>query len=138
LSYFITTSEICQGISDKLGLVSRLIRTISWAIWLLAAVVLSALYAFGVNARKREFAVYACSEQHAAIARALINSPELLLVDEPTGDLDAKTSDDVLSLIKSAVEGGTAVLMVTHDPDAVSYSNKRYEIRSGILIESAK
>ncbi|MDR0944130.1 MAG: ABC transporter ATP-binding protein [Ruminococcus sp.] len=76
--------------------------------------------------------------KRAAIARALINSPEILLVDEPTGDLDAQTTDDVLSLIKSAAESGTAVLMVTHDTDAVSYSNRRYEMRSGILIESAK
>jgi putative ABC transport system ATP-binding protein len=76
--------------------------------------------------------------KRAAIARALINSPEILLVDEPTGDLDAQTTDDVLSLIKSAAEGGTAVLMVTHDTDAVSYSNRRYEMRSGNLIKSAK
>jgi putative ABC transport system ATP-binding protein len=75
--------------------------------------------------------------KRAAIARALINSPELLLVDEPTGDLDAQATDDVLSLIKSAAEGGTAVLMVTHDTDAVSYSNRRYEMRSGTLLESA-
>jgi putative ABC transport system ATP-binding protein len=76
--------------------------------------------------------------KRAAIARALINSPEILLVDEPTGDLDAQTTDDVLTLIRSAAEGGTAVLMVTHDMEAVSYSNRRYEMRSGTLIESAK
>jgi putative ABC transport system ATP-binding protein len=76
--------------------------------------------------------------KRAAIARALINSPEILLVDEPTGDLDARTTDDVLSLIMSARDRGTAVLMVTHDTDAVNYSNRRYEMRSGTLLESAK
>jgi putative ABC transport system ATP-binding protein len=75
--------------------------------------------------------------KRAAIARALINSPEILLVDEPTGDLDAQTTDDVLSLICSAAQSGTAVLMVTHDPDAVRYSDRHYEMRSGTLIESA-
>ncbi|MDR0944131.1 MAG: FtsX-like permease family protein [Ruminococcus sp.] len=53
----VRSSKIFEGISDKLGIFSRFIGTISWAIWLLAAAVLSALYAFGVNARKREFAV---------------------------------------------------------------------------------
>jgi putative ABC transport system permease protein len=53
----VRSSKIFEGISDKLGLFSRFIGTVSWAIWLLVAAVLSALYAFGVNARKREFAV---------------------------------------------------------------------------------
>jgi putative ABC transport system ATP-binding protein len=71
--------------------------------------------------------------KRAAIARALINSPEILLVDEPTGDLDAQTTDDVLTLIRFTRERGTAVLMVTHDTEAVSYSNRRFEMRSGTL-----
>jgi putative ABC transport system ATP-binding protein len=74
--------------------------------------------------------------KRAAIARALINSPEILLVDEPTGDLDAQTTDEVLSLIKSTAVVGTAVLMVTHDTDAVNYSTRRYEMRLGTLLES--
>jgi putative ABC transport system permease protein len=53
----VRSSKIFEDISDKLGIFSRFIGTVSWAIWLLSAAVLSALYAFGVNARKREFAV---------------------------------------------------------------------------------
>lgn len=71
--------------------------------------------------------------KRAAIARALINSPEMLLADEATSDLDAQTTDEVLSLFQSAAHGGTAVLMVTHESDAERYSARHYEMRAGVL-----
>ena len=69
-----------------------------------------------------------------AIARALAAKPEIILADEPTGDLDDENTAAVLSLLrKSAVEEGKAVLLVTHDSEALSYGTRIYRMESGIL-----
>ena len=54
-------------------------------------------------------------QQRIAIARALLNHPELILADEPTGNLDPETSNDIMNLLKSILERNCAVLMATHD-----------------------
>ena len=70
-----------------------------------------------------------------AIARALAGKPEIILADEPTGDLDDENTAKVLSLLrKSAVEDGKAVLLVTHDSEALPYGTRIYRMVSGSLI----
>lgn len=72
--------------------------------------------------------------RRVSIARALLSSPKLLIADEPTGDLDDETTDDIMKLFAQLAENGTAVLMVTHDTDAASYGNKMYCMKKGQLI----
>jgi len=71
--------------------------------------------------------------RRVAIARALINKPELLIADEPTGDLDAETTADIMKLLRDIAQEGTAVLIVTHELDTLSYGNKTYSMNSGNL-----
>jgi putative ABC transport system ATP-binding protein len=72
--------------------------------------------------------------RRAAIARALINSPRLLIADEPTGDLDAQTTAEIMQLFKAIAAEGTAVLMVTHELDTLDYGNKTYVMDEGNLL----
>ena len=67
------------------------------------------------------------------IARALMNSPAVLIADEPTSDLDASTTKDVMSALKSINSEGTAVIIVTHDNDILSSDIKTYTMSDGCL-----
>ncbi|MDR0663277.1 MAG: ABC transporter ATP-binding protein [Spirochaetaceae bacterium] len=71
--------------------------------------------------------------RRAAIARALINSPRILIADEPTGDLDVQTTAEIMRLFKAIAEEGTAVLIVTHELDTLDYGNKTYTMDAGNL-----
>ena len=71
--------------------------------------------------------------KRVAIARALINAPSLLIADEPTGELDKQTSTKALLLLKDIAKSGTAVLMVTHDLDAIDYCTQSFTMESGVL-----
>jgi putative ABC transport system ATP-binding protein len=62
--------------------------------------------------------------QRTAIARALANQPELVIADEPTGELDRKTGASILALIKGLQQGGLTVVMATHDPHAAQLGNR--------------
>lgn len=68
-----------------------------------------------------------------SIARALINEPEIIIADEPTGDLDDDTTEMVLKLLKGCAEAGAAVLMVTHERAALSYADILYRMEKGVL-----
>ena len=72
--------------------------------------------------------------QRVAIARALVSDPLLLLADEPTGNLDSKTGESILSLLKEmCVEEGKTIIMVTHDPKAAQTGNRLIRLRDGNL-----
>ena len=71
--------------------------------------------------------------KRVAIARALMNKPNFILADEPTNDLDAQTTKDVMSILKTIVAEGTTVLMVTHDLEATEYADRRFNISCGVL-----
>ena len=73
--------------------------------------------------------------QRVAIARAMVNSPKLLLADEPTGALDTKSGAQVLELCRSLNSEGVTVLMITHDPEIASFANRVVTIRDGELSE---
>ena len=71
-----------------------------------------------------------------AIARALINDPDIIIADEPTGDLDDETTDMVMSLLRKYADDGGAVLIVTHEKDAEKYADRTYRMQMGMLIPS--
>jgi ABC-type lipoprotein export system ATPase subunit len=76
--------------------------------------------------------------QRAAVARALVARPRLLLADEPTGNLDSATGEDVLRLLREEVhEEGTALLMVTHDDEAAARADRVHRLVDGHLVEPA-
>jgi putative ABC transport system ATP-binding protein len=75
-------------------------------------------------------------QQRVALARALINKPAIVLADEPTGNLDTKNSDAVLSMLRhSQQELGQTVLMITHNPEAASYGDRIIHMRDGEIVQ---
>ncbi|HEY6193983.1 MAG TPA: ABC transporter ATP-binding protein [Candidatus Eisenbacteria bacterium] len=73
-------------------------------------------------------------EQRVAIARALVSDPKVLLADEPTGDLDRKSAEDVLQLLERLnKEFKKTIVMVTHDPHAAERASRRYHLDKGVL-----
>jgi putative ABC transport system ATP-binding protein len=78
-------------------------------------------------------------EQRVGIARALVSDPTFLLCDEPTGDLDRKSADEILDLLARLVrEYGKTVLMVTHDPRAADHAHTVLHMDKGVLVEAAQ
>ena len=73
-------------------------------------------------------------QQRAAIARALANDPPILMADEPTGNLDSKTSDDVMQLFADLASEGRAVVMVTHERDLSRYFSRTIELADGEMV----
>jgi putative ABC transport system ATP-binding protein len=77
-------------------------------------------------------------EQRVAIARAIVHNPELLVADEPTGDLDRESADSILGLLRDLTkEHGKTVVMVTHDPKAASAADRTLRLEKGQLISPA-
>ena len=74
-------------------------------------------------------------QQRVAICRALINDPELLLADEPTGQLDSRTAEEIMSVLTRTNERGKTVVVITHDADIAAYARRTIHIRDGIIKE---
>jgi putative ABC transport system ATP-binding protein len=78
-------------------------------------------------------------EQRVTIARAIVSDPTFLLCDEPTGDLDRKSADDIMALIEELVaKHGKTVLMVTHDPMVAARAHTTLHLDKGVLVEASK
>ena len=69
--------------------------------------------------------------QRVAIARALVNDPSILLADEPTGNLDSKTGDEIMILMEKLYRGGNTILLVTHENDIAKYARRIIRLRDG-------
>jgi putative ABC transport system ATP-binding protein len=69
--------------------------------------------------------------ERVAIARALVNSPPILLADEPTGNLDSKTGREIMELFKSLNREGQSIIMVTHNPESTAFSSRTVHLRDG-------
>jgi putative ABC transport system ATP-binding protein len=78
-------------------------------------------------------------QQRVAVARALASKPAVVFADEPTGNLDSKSSEEVLRLLRQAVDDfGQSVVMVTHDPEAASYADRLIVLRDGLVVHDAE
>jgi putative ABC transport system ATP-binding protein len=69
--------------------------------------------------------------QRVAIARALVNKPSIILADEPTGNLDSKTGDEIMALFDTLHASGNTIVLVTHEPDIAEYAHRIIHIRDG-------
>ena len=77
-------------------------------------------------------------QQRVAIARALASKPDVILADEPTGNLDSKTSDEVVSLLKMSTQKyGQTLVMITHDQDIAQIADRILVIEDGEVVEQA-
>ena len=76
-------------------------------------------------------------QQRVAIARALVNSPAVLLADEPTGNLDTRTSAEVMGVFQKLNEEGITIVMVTHELDIASYTKRNVIMRDGVVVHDA-
>lgn len=76
-------------------------------------------------------------QQRVAIARALVNNPAVLLADEPTGNLDSKTSTEILALFDRLNAGGRTIIMVTHDENVASHAKRVLRVLDGLIVSDA-
>jgi len=74
-------------------------------------------------------------QQRVAIARALVNNPSLILADEPTGNLDSRTSIDIMALFQELNDQGITVVLVTHEHDIARYAKRFVEMRDGLILQ---
>src|SRR5260370_11380977 len=96
---------------------------------------LSALERVGLAARAHHFAAQLSGgeQQRVAIARALINSPALILADEPTGNLDVNAGREVMLLLEDLRDEGRTILLVTHDDAIAAYASRDILLRDGAI-----
>ncbi|HVZ31113.1 MAG TPA: ATP-binding cassette domain-containing protein, partial [Polyangiaceae bacterium] len=73
-------------------------------------------------------------QQRVAIARGIVNRPRFLLADEPTGNLDSKTSASVMALFRELWDGGLTIVYVTHDPEVARYASRVITLRDGRIL----
>jgi putative ABC transport system ATP-binding protein len=72
--------------------------------------------------------------QRVALARALVNNPSIILADEPTGNLDSRTSVEVMSVFQELNDEGNTILLVTHEPDIAQYAKRIVVMRDGLIV----
>jgi putative ABC transport system ATP-binding protein len=77
-------------------------------------------------------------QQRVAIARAVVTAPDLILADEPTGNLDTATGEDIMALLEGLhAQNGTALVVITHEPGIVAHATRRIVLRDGVVLREA-
>ncbi len=77
-------------------------------------------------------------QQRVAIARALVNNPAVILADEPTGNLDSRSSLEIMGLFQQLNRKGITVLIITHEPDIALFTKRKIQLRDGMVISDTK
>jgi putative ABC transport system ATP-binding protein len=77
-------------------------------------------------------------QQRVALARALVTEPAVVLADEPTGNLDSLTGEDILKLLRATADAGQTIVMVTHDSRSASYADETIRLQDGLLVPEAR
>jgi putative ABC transport system ATP-binding protein len=73
--------------------------------------------------------------QRVSTARALVNNPSIILADEPTGNLDSKTSEEIMTLFDTLYQRGNTIILVTHEPDIADHSRRKIRLMDGLVAE---
>jgi putative ABC transport system ATP-binding protein len=98
--------------------------------------VVTSLLGLSTRLKHRPSELSGGEQQRVAIARAIISEPKIVLADEPTGNLDTKSSDTVLELLRSLNKDlGQTIVMITHNPEAAEYGNRVLHMRDGEVVD---
>ena len=76
--------------------------------------------------------------QRVAIARALANNPAIIMADEPTGNLDSKSTIDVMNIFRGLYDEGCTIILVTHEPEIATYASRNVVLRDGLIVEDSR
>jgi putative ABC transport system ATP-binding protein len=97
----------------------------------------AAMYQVGLSGKAHRLPnqISGGEKERVAVARAIVNEPPVLLADEPTGNLDTKTSHDVMELLHGLNDEGMTIVMVTHSPDCAGYARRIMRVADGKLVD---
>jgi putative ABC transport system ATP-binding protein len=77
-------------------------------------------------------------QQRVAIARSLVNSPSVILADEPTGNLDSRTSAEIMGILQALNQAGATIVLVTHEPDIAAYCSRTVAFKDGVVVSDQR